>query len=145
MSGVPEKEIYEVRKRIGEPISDGRDKISMYLTEKLYPLPYVNNKGYRIGNYHVLINKDKLPFSSIDQVDHFLLNLFNYVKAVPSNNKPAAEFNKEFFKNYKEDVLMFTPIRHKKDGDVVEKRGGKKHKRKTKAKSKKNRTRKNRY
>jgi len=140
------KEIYEIRKR-DKPLDDKekmRREISTYLTEKLYPLPYVNSKGYRIGNYHILINKDKLPFSSTDQVDHFLFNLFNYVKAVPHNNKPSNEFNKEFFKNYKEDVLLFTPIKYPEDEKNGQKKGGKKQKRKTKSKSKKNRTRKNR-
>jgi hypothetical protein len=136
-------------------------QISNYITTKLYPVPYVNGKGYRIGNFNVLIDKRKLPFSSFDQVDHFLYNLFDYVKT-PKNKKksnkpndnsndylPTDEFNKQFFKNYKEKILTVTPVNYQKKVDETDysKTGGYKttiRHRLTKKKSVKNRTRKNR-
>jgi len=132
------------------------DDIEQYIKLKLYPIPYVNDKGYRIGNYHIEFDtkKNPLPFSSFDQVDHFLINLFKYAKEVPNNKEPTADFNKKFFKHYKKDVVLFKPIKYiteaekKKREDAKKSNGGRKTKnyrpKKRKSKSIKNRTRKNR-
>ena len=132
------------------------DDIEHYIKLKLYPVPYVNNQGYRIGNYHIEFDtkNSPLPFSSFDQVDHFLINLFKYAKEVPNNKEPTAAFNKKFFKNYPKQVVLFKPIKYiteveKKKREGAEKsKGGRKTKnyriKKTKSKSIKNRTRKNR-
>jgi len=123
--------------------------IDHYIKVKLYPVPYVNNQGYRIGNYHITFdNKNSpLPFSSIDQVDHFLINLFKYAKEVPNNKDPTKDFNKKFFKGYERNVVLFKPIKYRKQKQ--EKIGGgnktKNYRiKRTKSKSIKNRTRKNR-
>jgi hypothetical protein len=132
------------------------DDIEHYIKLKLYSIPYVNDKGYRIGNYHIEFDtkNSPLPFSSLDQVDHFLINLFKYAKEVPKNKEPTADFNKKFFKHKKKNVVLFKPIKYiteaeKKKRENAEKlKGGRKTKnyriKKTKSKSIKNRTRKNR-
>jgi hypothetical protein len=83
------------------------DDIEQYIKLKLYPIPYVNDKGYRIGNYHIEFDtkNNPLPFSSFDQVDHFLINLFKYAKEVPNKDKnlTTEEFNKKFFKHHKKN------------------------------------------
>jgi len=138
--------------------------IEHYIKLKLYSIPYVNDKGYRIGNYHIEFDtkNSPLPFSSFDQVDHFLINLFNYARKVPNNKKATKDFNKEFFKHKTKKVALFTPIKYRKQTqeeaqadsaikeqqESEERKGGRKTKyyriKKTKTKSIKNRTRKNR-
>jgi hypothetical protein len=135
------------------------EDIEHYINLKLYPVPYVNNQGYRIGNYHIEFDtkKSPLPFSSFDQVDHFLINLFDYAKKVPKNKKPTKDFNKQFFKYKYKKLVLFKPIKYiteaeKKKRDEAEnenkKVGGSKTKvyrpKKTNSKSIKNHTRKNR-
>jgi len=96
-------------------MEDKNPEIKEYISSKLYSLPYINGKGYRIGNHIVYINKDKLPFSSFDQVDNFLINLFNYAEEVKkSRTTTTKEFNKKFFKNYKIPVVKFKPIKYRK-------------------------------
>lgn len=90
-------------------------EIGEYITTKLYPLPYVNSKGYRIGNFLVKINKKNLPFSSFDQVDLFLVNLFNYAKKAPKDKKEPGVFNKDFLKNHKHIITQFKPIKYVKE------------------------------
>ena len=48
------------------------------LKVKIYPVPFKNRMGFRIGNINTVLNKKVLPFKSTDQVDHFLYNFFNY-------------------------------------------------------------------
>jgi len=102
------EDIYELKNNNDPKFKD----ISTYITTKLYEIPYVNGKGYKIGKYHVVIDKKNLPFSSFDEIDHFLNNLFDYVKKVPKNTDPTAEFNKQFFKNKKKKILVFTPVKY---------------------------------
>ena len=136
------------------------EDIEHYINLKLYPIPYVNDKGYRIGNYHIEFDtkNSPLPFSSFDQVDHFLINLFDYAKKVPNNKEPTADFNRKFFKHYPKKVVLFKPIKYRKQTKAeaeeaaksteVKSNGGRKTKnyrpKKRKSKSIKNRTRKNR-
>jgi hypothetical protein len=125
------------------------DDIEQYIKLKLYSIPYVNDKGYRIGNYHIEFDtkNNPLPFSSFDQVDHFLINLFKYAKKVPKNKDPTEKFNKQFFKHHTQKVVLFKPIKYEAENEN-KKVGGSKTKiyrpKKRKSKSIKNRTRKNR-
>jgi hypothetical protein len=142
----------------GEKQEELKD-IEQYITMKLYSVPYVNDKGYRIGNYHIVIDKKNLPFSDFDQVDHFLINLFKYAKEVPNNKMPTKKFNEKFFKNHPKKVVLFKPIKYRKqtkeeadaeasakENKPSESTGGRKSlgRKKRKTKSRKNRTRKNR-
>jgi hypothetical protein len=129
-----------VRQENGDPFS---------IYAEAYGIPYINNKGYRIGNYLIRVDKDKLPFSDTDQVDAYLYGLFEYVRAVPYkdidengdySNISSSDFIKKFYERYPYEAHSITPIKY------VE--GGKKSKRRFKKrkirKSRKNRTRKNR-
>jgi hypothetical protein len=139
--GENKEDIYELKKNNDPKIKDKNIKdISTYITTKLYEIPYVNGKGYKIGKYHVVIDKKNLPFSSFDEIDHFLNNLFDYVKNAPNNNNPTADFNKQFFKNKKKKILLFTPVKYEEDYEDETKKtdGGKS--RKNRAKSTKNGT-----
>ena len=130
-------------------------ELGEYITTKLYSIPYVNSKGYRIGNFLIEINKNDLPFSTYDQVDHFLINLFDYArKASDKDNKnvPPEVFNKNFLKNHKQVIASFKPVKYRKqtaqEAEAAQStKGGKSNnRRKTnirrKKKSIKNRTRK---
>ena len=136
------------------------DDIEHYINLKLYSIPYVNDKGYRIGNYHIEFDtkNSQLPFSSFDQVDHFLINLFKYAKEVPNNKKATKDFNEQFFKHNTKKIVLFKPIKYRKQTEdekkteekeaEEKKKGGRKTKnyrlKKRKSKSIKNHTRKNR-
>jgi hypothetical protein len=130
------------------------NKSNDYLKVKIYPVPFKNGMGYRIGNMKTVLNKKILPFTSTDQVDHFLYNFFNYVKyeGGPKKNEKTIDDRKaeikKFFKNYEETVLSFDPLTDKKVEDKDAKKGGKSRKHKgaaqTHYRSRKNRTRKNR-
>jgi hypothetical protein len=81
---------------------------------RVFPHPFVNSKGYRIGNWHVIVDTSKLPFNSIDEANHFLYNLFEYVnyEGTPKTSKEMERAITDFFK-YKETKLpAFTPIRY---------------------------------
>ena len=86
------------------------------ITSKVYPLPYVNSKGYRIGNYELTVDSDKLPFSAEDQANHYLYNLLDYVKNESSmdislkKTKKKEKTVRDFFKNKGNKFTTFTPI-----------------------------------
>jgi hypothetical protein len=118
------------------------------LKVKIYPVPFKNRMGFRIGNINTVLNKKVLPFKSTDQVDHFLYNFFNYLKyeGGPKDERSIDDRKNaiaKFFKNHEEKVYSYVPLT---DPPTV-KKGGKsnKYKRSTKKHvSAKNRTRKNR-
>lgn len=123
----------------GSPISKTEPEPN--IKTKLYSLPYVNDKGYRVGNYMVVVNTDNLPFSSFDEVDHYIYNLFNYAKneglagknwdkkrSYDSHGK-LVDINgnvtiyqdafvkkdlKEFFKHRNENIVSYIPIKYNK-------------------------------
>ena len=83
------------------------------IESKVFPLPFVNSKGYRIGDYQVYVNTDLLPFNGLDQANHFLYNLFDYVNyegtPVDKNNKKDIQ---QFFNSTKHKFKAFTPIKY---------------------------------
>jgi len=89
-------------------------QLGQYIKAKMFDIPYVNSKGYMVGNYKVKIDRDNLPFTSYDEVDHYLINTFNYVRKVPYTKKDLKEFNKEFFKHNENVVSWFKPIKYRK-------------------------------
>jgi hypothetical protein len=74
----------------------------------------VNSKGFRIGNYHVIVNTDKLPFGSTDEADHFLYNLFDYInyEGTPKTSRKMVRKIKDFFKNKQVNLTAFLPIKY---------------------------------
>jgi len=128
-------------------------KSNEYLKVKIYPVPFKNGMGYRVGNIKTVLNKKNLPFSSTDQVDHFLYNFLNYVRyeGGPKNERTKEDRKaaiEKFFKNYEETVFTFDPLTDKRVQYNEPKKGGKSRKNKgtiqTQYRSRKNRTRKNR-
>jgi hypothetical protein len=83
------------------------------ITSKVFPLPFVNSKGFRIGDYKVYVNTDMLPFSGTDQANHFLLNLFDYVnyEGTPVDPKNKRDIS-DFFKSTNHKFDAFTPIKY---------------------------------
>jgi hypothetical protein len=103
---------------------------------KIYPFFGKNNNrlGYYIGDYKIKVDVDKLPFNSLDQVDHMIYNLYNYAK---TRKNP-----KDFF-IYHPEKMTFIPTKLETTQPNIG--GGRSNKRKTiKKNSRKNsRNRKN--
>ena len=83
------------------------------IESKVYPLPFVNSKGFRIGNYKVFVNTDLLPFTGLDQANHFLYNLFDYVnyEGTPVEKNKKKDISK-FFNSTNHKFKAFTPIKY---------------------------------
>ena len=96
--------------KAAEGISDPEFKV----VSRVFPAPFVNSKGFRIGNYHVIVNTDKLPFGSTDEADHFLYNLFDYInyEGTPKTSRKMARKIKDFFKHKEVDLTAFLPIKY---------------------------------
>jgi hypothetical protein len=96
--------------KAAEGISDPEFKV----VSRVFPAPFVNSKGFRIGNYHVIVNTDKLPFRSTDEADHFLYNLFDYInyEGTPKTSRKMARKIKDFFKHKEVDLTAFLPIKY---------------------------------
>jgi hypothetical protein len=84
-----------------------------YVKTKLFPMPFVNSEGFRVGNYTVVVNKDILPFSSSDQVDHFLYNFFNYLKneGIPKSDAKHKPIE-AFFVNKTDNIYNFKNVKY---------------------------------
>jgi len=84
------------------------------VVSRVFPVPFVNSRGFRIGNYHVIVNKDNLPFNSIDEANHFLYNLFDWAayQGTPKNEKVKKRDTNSFFSNKQTDLTAFTPIKY---------------------------------
>lgn len=84
------------------------------VVSRVLPVPFVNSKGFRIGSYHVIVNKDNLPFNSIDEANHFLYNLFDYAayQGMPKSDKTKRRSINSFFANKQTDLTAFTPIKY---------------------------------
>ena len=50
------------------------------ITTKIYPTKYKNRKGFQIGNMVIKFDTKNAPFSSSDQIDNYLNELFSYIK-----------------------------------------------------------------
>ena len=81
---------------------------------RVFPHPFVNGKGYRIGNWHVIVDTSKLPFSGIDEVNHFLYNLFDYVnyEGTPKTSKEMERAITDFYKFHQTELPAYNPIRY---------------------------------
>ena len=92
---------------------DGKVKVEM----KVYGLPFQNSKGYNIGRVtHRL--KGNLPYTSTDQIDHFLYNLYGWASKQSlefdeRTQKKIDNANKDFKANYFQSFdksIDFIPI-----------------------------------
>ena len=92
---------------------DGKVKVEM----KVYGLPFQNSKGYNIGRVtHQL--KGNLPYTSTDQIDHFLYNLYGWASKQSlefdeRTQKKIDNANQDFKSNYFQSFdksMDFIPI-----------------------------------
>ena len=92
---------------------DGKVKVEM----KVYGLPFQNSKGYNIGRVtHKL--KGNLPYTSTDQIDHFLYNLYGWASKQSlefdeRTQKKIDNANQDFKSNYFQSFdksMDFIPI-----------------------------------
>lgn len=61
------------------------------ITTKIYPTTYKNRKGFRVGNMKIKFDTKNAPFTSSDQVDHYLNELFAYIKWASVKKNPEDE------------------------------------------------------
>jgi hypothetical protein len=81
-------------------------KIRYYTTET------PNNNGSYISDFDVIVDKSNMPFSKIDQVDHFLSNLIGLAKNERLANDDEKKRDKSAFYSYfeKEVPMSFNTI-----------------------------------
>jgi hypothetical protein len=61
------------------------------VTTKVYPMNYKNRKGFRVGNMKISFDTKNAPFTSADQIDHYLGELFSYIKWASTKKNPRDE------------------------------------------------------
>lgn len=111
------------------------------ITTKIYPTGYKNRKGFRVGNMKISFDTKNAPFTSSDQVDHYLNELFSYIKWASTKKHPDDETIEDKRKNI-HDFLKAKKIEHIFSPKVVlDTKGGKgkKQTRKRKGSEKRNR------
>lgn len=81
------------------------------ITTKIYPIAYKNRKGFRVGNMKVNFDTKNAPFTSEDQVDHYLSELFSYIKWASVKKHPDDETLSDKNKNI-HDFLKAKKISH---------------------------------
>jgi hypothetical protein len=77
---------------------DGNVKGPLTTITRLFPLAWQNSKGYNIGNIITLVRGDK-PYSTTDNVDHYLYNLFQSIQE--ETGKTSTDAKKKYDKKYK--------------------------------------------
>ena len=77
---------------------DGNVKGPLTTITRLFPLAWNNSKGYNIGNIITLVRGDK-PYSTTDNVDHYLYNLFQSIQE--ETGKTSTDAKKKYDKKYK--------------------------------------------
>ena len=98
------------------------------ITTKIYPTKYRNRKGFKIGNMKIGFDTTNMPFNSMDEVDHYLNELFKYVNFMRTDTKTSDNLE-EKRKNIR-SFLKATKIQHvfappHTPPDDVEQAGGK--------------------
>lgn len=84
------------------------------VVSKVFPLPFVNSKGFRIGDYKISVDTTNLPFTPIDQVNHYLYNLFDYssYQGIPKMTRKDERDINTFFSHKKTELEAFKPIKY---------------------------------
>lgn len=81
------------------------------ITTKIYPMKYKNRKGFQVGNMKIKFDTKNAPFTSRDQVDHYLNELFSYIKWASTKKHPKDETVEDMKKNI-HDFLKAKKIEH---------------------------------
>lgn len=129
-------------------MSEQKDPNGVAIETKIYPMNYKNRKGFRVGNMKISFDTKNAPFTSTDQIDHYLNELFSYIRWASTKKNPKDETIEDKKKSI-HDFLKANKIEHVFSPKVVvdeeKKEGGRKKKQKTtnKKKVKNNKTRRN--
>jgi hypothetical protein len=81
------------------------------ITTKIYPMKYKNRKGFQVGNMKIKFDTKNAPFTSSDQVDLYLNELFSYIKWASTKKHPDDETVKDMKKTI-HDFLKAKKIEH---------------------------------
>ena len=81
------------------------------ITTKIYPMKHRNRKGFHVGNMKIKFDTKNAPFTSRDQVDHYLNELFSYIEWASTKKHPKAETVEDMKKNI-HDFLKAKKIEH---------------------------------
>lgn len=92
-------------------MSDQKSSNDVAITTKIYPMNYKNRKGFRIGNMKIDFDTKNAPFTSTDQIDHYLNGLFSYIKWA-STKKDQKDETIEDKKKSIHDFLKAKKIEH---------------------------------
>jgi len=101
------------------------------MTTKIYPTTYRNRKGFKIGNMKIGFDTFNKPFTSMDEVDHYLNELFKYIKWTRTDTvSTEEELNKKrknirSFLKAKKIQHVFAPLYERPSTDSVKVGGGK--------------------
>lgn len=101
------------------------------MTTKIYPTTYRNRKGFKIGNMKIGFDTFNKPFTSMDEVDHYLNELFKYIKwtrtDTVSNDDKLNKTRKNIrsFLKAKKIQQVFAPLYEPPSTDSVRVGGGK--------------------
>ena len=98
-------------------------------TTKIYPTTYRNRKGFQVGNMKIKFDTKNAPFTSSDQVDHYLNELFSYIKWASTKKDPKDETAADMKKNI-HDFLKSKKIEHIFSPKVIVGKGKKQTKKK---------------
>lgn len=117
------------------------------ITTKIYPTNYRNRKGFQVGNMKIKFDTKNTPFTSADQIDQYLGELFSYIKWATTKKDPKDETIEDRKKSIydflkaKKIEHVFTPkfiVDENKGGKAKSTRkGSRKSKRKTNKKKSK--------
>lgn len=117
--------LLEADKNENKPISENNHDVT--ITTKIYPTTYKNRKGFRVGNMKIKFDTKNSPFTSTDQIDHYLNELFSYIKWASVKKDPKEETIEDRKKSIY-DFLKAKKIEHVFSPKFVvdENKGGKK-------------------
>jgi len=99
------------------------------ITTKIYPTSYKNRKGFQVGNMKIKFDTKNAPFTNSDQVDHYLNELFSYIKWASTKKDPKDETVADMEKNI-HNFLKATKIEHVFSPKVIVGKGKKQTKKK---------------
>jgi hypothetical protein len=97
------------------------------ISTKIYPTTYKNRKGFRVGNMKIKFDTKNTPFTSTDQIDTYLNELFAYIKWASVKKNPEDETLEDRKKTI-HSFLKAKKIEHIFSPNFIvdEKKGGKK-------------------
>jgi len=107
-------EIISYIEKLKEMLNMEVDHSHVDITSKVYPTPFDNSKGFRIGDFKVAVDTTALPFTNTDQVNHYLYNLFDYTsyQGIPKMSRKQDRKLDSFFSAKKTKLEAYKPIKY---------------------------------